>query len=175
MKQVVMGWFAILLSALWCTAGHAMPPPRAEAILMAKSGSSVQGRVSFLQLAQGVLVRVEGTGFEPGSEHGFHIHATGDCSALDASSAGGHFAPYHQPHGHPNHGPHHAGDMPNLVADALGQVHTHFIVDDISLYNNQVQNVVGLSVVVHATRDNYYSQPAGNSGPRIACGEIVRK
>jgi Cu-Zn family superoxide dismutase len=29
-------------------------------------------------------------------------------------------------------------------------------------------------VVVHRDPDDYRSQPAGNSGPRIACGVITR-
>ena len=35
--------------------------------------------------------------------------------------------------------------------------------------------VVGRSVVIHADPDDYKSQPAGNSGKRIACGVIAAR
>ena len=72
--------------------------------------------------AAGSGVRISGTvqGLQPNSEFGFHIHEKGDCSAPDATSAGAHFNPTDQQHGHPQSQPHHAGDMLNVTSDAQG-------------------------------------------------------
>jgi Cu/Zn superoxide dismutase len=63
---------------------------------------------------------VRSAGCKPGDTRGFHIHEKGDCSAADATSAGGHFNPGAQAHGRSGHGAHHAGDTDNIVADAKG-------------------------------------------------------
>ncbi|MFN3311361.1 MAG: superoxide dismutase family protein, partial [Thermomonas sp.] len=89
----------------------------AVANLAAASGSLVSGRLVLVPMADGVHLSGEIGGLPPGSSHGFHIHEKGDCSAVDASSAGGHFNPDAQPHGRAGRGAHHAGDADNLVAD----------------------------------------------------------
>ncbi|MEY2633757.1 MAG: hypothetical protein RIR00_2411, partial [Pseudomonadota bacterium] len=109
------------------------------------------------------------TGLTPG-EHGFHIHDSGDCSAADASSAKGHFNPTGKQHGHASGQDHHGGDMPNLVANAKGEARASFTLPGLSLTG--ANGIVGRSVVIHADPDDYKSQPAGNSGKRIACGTI---
>ena len=40
---------------------------------------------------------------------------------------------------------------------------------------NGLLDADGASIVVHATRDDYITDPAGNSGGRIACGVIVQR
>lgn len=144
--------------------------PQAEAKLEPRSGSNVSGVVSFY--ANGDKVRVEAnvSGLTPG-QHGFHIHESGDCSAPDAASAKGHFNPGAGLHGSQDSSARHAGDMPNLVSDASGNAKYQADVSMISL-GNDGQGIVGRSVVIHADPDDYKSQPAGNSGKRIACGTI---
>ena len=108
----------------------------------------------------------------PFRQHGFHVHEVGDCSAADASSAKGHFNPAGKGHGH-HHGPErHAGDLPNLVADAAGRATYRAEVDMLTLDKGPM-GIVGRSLVVHADPDDYRSQPAGNSGKRVACGVIA--
>jgi Cu-Zn family superoxide dismutase len=109
-------------------------------------------------------------GLTPG-EHGFHVHEAGDCSAPDASSAKGHFNPAGKQHGHHGGGERHAGDMPNLVADAAGNATVNGEVTLLSL-GNDANGIINRSVVIHADPDDYKSQPAGNSGKRVACGTI---
>lgn len=128
-----------------------------------------------LQLeVEGSDVRLSGTveGLTPGAKHGFHIHAVGDCSALDASSAGPHFSPGEEPHGRPGHGEHHLGDMTNLQADDAGRATVDQTVTGAKLGDGSPHDLVGKAVVVHAAEDDYETQPAGDSGARIACGVI---
>ncbi len=143
------------------------------AMLEPRSGSQVSGRVSFKPVGDKLLVEAYVTGLTPG-EHGFHVHEGGDCSALDASGAKGHFNPAGMPHGH-HHRMHytqrHAGDLPNLVADASGQAYYRAEVTGLRV-DGSALGLIGRSVIVHADADDYQSQPAGNSGRRIACGVI---
>ena len=146
-----------------------MPSAGPQARLEPKSGSSVGGTVSFTQSGGAVLVSASLTGLKPNAEHGFHIHEKGDCSAADATSAGGHFNPAAAAHGHRG-AAHHAGDMPNIRADAGGNARYEARLEGVTL--DGPQGLAGRSVVVHRDPDDYKSQPAGNSGPRIACGLI---
>jgi Cu-Zn family superoxide dismutase len=136
------------------------------------SGSLVSGRLVLVPMGDGLHLRGEIGGLTPGSRHGFHIHEKGDCSAADASSAGGHFNPTGQPHGRAGQGAHHAGDADNLVADAKGVARVDVHLGGIALGNGAANDVAGRAVIVHAAADDYSSQPAGNAGARVACGVI---
>lgn len=146
--------------------------PRAQAKLEARSNSAVEGVVKFRPVEGGIVADVDIRGLAPNSEHGFHVHEKGDCSAPDASSAGGHFNPGGQPHGMQGSGAHHAGDIKNLRADANGAVRTEVALPGLAIVGGP-NSVVGRAIVVHRDPDDYTSQPAGNSGPRIACGVIT--
>lgn len=153
------------------TTAHAT---RAHAVLAPASSSHVSGRLSFVATNQGVHITGRISGLQPDSTHGFHIHANGDCGAPDASSAGGHFNPTQQPHGRPQSGSHHAGDIPNQQANADGVATVDTVVKGIELGTGSNTDVLGRAVIVHAQPDDYTSQPSGNSGARIACGVITR-
>lgn len=138
-----------------------------------RSNSSVSGTVIFAELRDNrVDVAIDLKGLDPNSTHGFHVHEKGDCNATDASSAGGHFNPTGAPHGAMSDAQHHAGDFGNIVAGANGEVHTHVVVNFISLDKGD-NAVVGRSVVVHADPDDLKTQPSGNSGKRIGCGVVA--
>jgi Cu-Zn family superoxide dismutase len=147
-------------------------PMKAVAVLHPTAGNKVSGTVTFTEVADGVQVRAEITGLPPGN-HGFHVHEFGDCSAADASSAGAHFNPTHQPHAGPDAPERHVGDMGNVQADASGKARLEYVDHQISLTNDE-RSVIGRSVVVHAKADDLKSQPAGDSGARVACGVIGR-
>jgi Cu-Zn family superoxide dismutase len=120
-------------------------------------------------------VRIAGLvkGLKPGTEQGFHIHEKGDCSAPDASSAGDHFNPTSQPHGNPKaSGPKHVGDMVNLRADSQGIAKVDLFIEGAALQSGTPNDVAGKAIVVHQKPDDYTSQPAGDSGDRVACGVI---
>lgn len=149
------------------------PPGRAVAELHPTRGNSVSGSVSFVQVGDRVHLRALVTGLRPGTEHGFHVHEVGDCSAPDAASAKGHFNPFGKPHAHYSTPERHAGDLPSLKADARGRAELDVSLDVITLAKGPA-NIVGRSVVVHADPDDFRTQPSGSSGARIACGVIRR-
>ena len=160
--------------ALGLAACGSTPPPRptappvplvstakmAEANLSSASASLVSGRLALVPDLQ------------PLQTAAFHVHERGDCSAVDASSAGGHFNPGAQPHGRNSAGAHHAGDMDNLRADAQGRANVDVRLPAVTLGGGAATDIAGRALVVHANADDYRSQPAGNAGARIACGVI---
>jgi len=148
------------------------PPPVATAELAATRGNAVNGTVSFAPVGNKVRIQADVRGLKPNSEHGFHVHEKGDCSSGDGMSAGGHFNPGGSPHAHYGQMARHAGDLPNLKADANGVAVYAFETELISVTPGAPNSVIGRAVVVHANPDDYASQPAGNSGPRQACGVV---
>jgi superoxide dismutase, Cu-Zn family len=144
----------------------------ATATLAPTAGNTGAGTVSFTQKGDKVTVTAKASGLAPGG-HGIHIHEKGDCSAPDASSAGGHFNPTGKPHGDPALPDHHAGDMPMLQADASGNATLTADLDAIRI-GGGATDIVGRSVVVHKDADDFKTQPAGNSGARVACGIITK-
>jgi len=141
--------------------------------LAAASGSLVSGKLMAMPMSDGVHLRGEIGGLAPNSTHGIHIHEKGDCSAADASSAGGHFNPGARMHGKVGAGAHHGGDLDNIVANAEGVAPVDVHASGVTLGGGAGNDVAGRAVVVHAAADDYTSQPAGNSGARVACGVIV--
>jgi Cu-Zn family superoxide dismutase len=158
--------------ALTACAGHSPPPLRATVALEPRSGSNVSGRVELAESKGQLRAHVELTGLEANSEHGFHVHEKGDCSAPDASSAGGHFNPFGTAHGHAGIPPHHAGDLPSLIADSRGRVNADLVLEGLTL-GAGTTSIAGRSLVVHRDRDDFTTQPAGNAGPRLACGVLT--
>ena len=156
------------------------PPPatstaqEARANLASASGSLVSGSVTLMPMADGVHLTGTVGGFAANSQHGIHVHEKGDCSAADASSAGGHFNPAGAPHGRASReAPHHAGDMDNIVADGQGVARVNIHLHGVSLGGGGANDIAGKALVVHAAPDDYASQPSGNSGARVACGVIT--
>lgn len=145
--------------------------PTAKVQLESRSSSTVTGTLTLRQKADGVQITGEVLGLSPASAHGFHVHEKGDCSAADASSAGPHFNPQGSPHGKMGTGAHHAGDMPNIVADKRGAAQVDVLVPGATLTPGPA-SIAGRALVVHRDPDDYSTQPAGNAGPRLACGVI---
>lgn len=158
----------------------AAPAPAAQstarqgtANLSAASGSLVSGKVMLMPMGGGVHLTGTVGGLAPNSVHGFHVHEKGDCSAADASSAGGHFAPASNPHGRRGTRPHHAGDMDNITANAEGVASVNVHLNDVTLGGGAANDIAGRAIVVHAQADDYTSQPSGDAGARVACGVIT--
>jgi len=141
--------------------------------LASASGSLVSGKLTVVPMGNGVHLTGEIGGLSPGSTHAIHIHEKGDCSAADASSAGGHFNPAAQPHGKVGSGAHHGGDMDNLVANAEGIAQVNAHAEGVTLGGGAANDVAGKAVIVHAAADDYRTQPTGNAGGRVACGVIT--
>jgi Cu-Zn family superoxide dismutase len=149
-------------------------PPRGTAALQPSSGTNTHGVVNFVRAGSKVVVSGEVRDLKPNTLHGFHVHDKADCSAPDAASAGGHFNPEGKPHGEVGHAPHHAGDLMVLRADAQGTATFSYEIESLTVATGAANDVVGRSVIVHADPDDFKSQPAGNSGARVACGVVVR-
>jgi Cu-Zn family superoxide dismutase len=155
----------------------APPPVAAAATATAKiagaDGNPASGELTFTAMPTGG-VHVTGTitGLAADSEHGFHVHETGDCSAPAGGSAGKHFNPAAQPHGGPDAAARHLGDLPNLHADASGNAVVDVHLGDVGVGTRDDRDLVGRAVIVHESRDDYATQPSGASGTPIACGVI---
>jgi superoxide dismutase, Cu-Zn family len=148
--------------------------PSAVAELQPTKGNSTAGTVTFTQAGDKVRIAGDVRGLKPNQEHGFHIHEAGDCSSGDGMSAKGHFNPQAKPHAHPSTSDRHAGDMLALNADAYGNAHVDTTLDIITV-NPGPTSVVGRGLIVHASPDDYKTQPTGNAGARLACAIITRK
>lgn len=154
-------------------AGMTQLAASARVVLAPLQDSGVAGELAFDIADGGVRIHGTVTGLPAGGQHGFHVHETGDCSAPDGSSAGGHFNPAGAPHGDRHgDGPHHAGDMPNLDVAADGSAAVDQVLAGLEIASGGPNDIVGRAVIVHAQADDYATQPTGNAGGRIACGVI---
>jgi len=144
---------------------------RAVAEVTPTAGYEASGSVSFIPNYEGTKMEINITlsGLKPG-KHGLHIHQAGDCSAPDASSAGGHLNPDDEMHGSPQDAARHLGDLGNIEADANGRVETTLTVSDLGFSGSS--SVLQKAIIVHAREDDLKSDPAGNSGDPVGCGVI---
>lgn len=163
---------ALSAAAVLSACASVTPGPKAVTKLEPTKGNAVSGTVRFEQTGDKVKVSGEVRGLKPNALHGFHVHEKGDCSSGDGMSAGGHFNPAGKPHAHHSTAERHAGDLPNLHANGEGVAVINVETALLSVGSGPA-NVIGRSVIVHRDPDDYTSQPAGNSGPRLACGVIV--
>lgn len=97
-----------------------------------------------------------------GSFMGMHIHENGDCTR-PFDKTGEHYNPGSSPH------PDHAGDMPPLLSN-YGYAYMVFYIDRFN-----VDDIIGRSVIIHSSPDDFTTQPSGNSGTKIGCGVICKK
>jgi superoxide dismutase, Cu-Zn family len=173
-KLIAIGLCAVLLPACASRKGGTIyEDPSAMAVLSPTQGSTARGTVTFVRTSGVALVKVNMTGFKPNSTHGMHIHESGDCTARDGSSAGGHFNPTSSAHGGSTGASRHSGDLGNITADSKGEVYSSFEIGDVAFGTGQ-DSIIGRGLVVHEDRDDLKSQPAGNAGARVACGMITR-
>jgi superoxide dismutase, Cu-Zn family len=143
----------------------------ASAIIGGKSGNTtLNGRLVFSRSGATVKATLEVEGAPPG-QHGAHLHAKGDCSAADASSAGDHWNPTAGTHGAPSAASH-LGDLGNLTVGADGSGKLALDNAKWTLGDGSANDVVGKAIVIHGGVDDLTTQPSGNSGPRIGCGVV---
>lgn len=144
----------------------------ATATMEAASGSKVTGEAKFTEEDGKVRFELTVENLTPG-EHAVHLHEKGDCSAEDASSAGGHWNPTMKPHGKRGDGTsYHKGDIGNMNVGNDGKGTMNLTVEGWSIGGADSTNVVGKSVIVHEKADDFTSQPSGNAGARVSCGVI---
>jgi Cu-Zn family superoxide dismutase len=149
-------------------------PPSAKAVLVNDQGQKV-GEATLTQTPQGVKINLTVENLPPGV-HACHIHEKGVCAAPGFQSAGGHFNPFGKHHGLQNPQGPHAGDLPNFTVgpDGKGALETVDTLVTLGVGKNSLFHEGGTSLVIHANPDDNLTDPAGNAGPRIACGPITR-
>lgn len=171
MKQIILAsCMALLLAGL--TFGKSAVTAKAD---LADSKGAKVGTATLKETPKGVSLALQVSNLPPGI-HGFHIHTVGVCEPPDFKSAGGHFNPEGKKHGWENPEGHHAGDLQNLTVDAKGKAKLKVVIPGVTLGDgpNSLFHPQGTALVIHAAPDDLKTDPAGNAGPRIACGVISK-
>ena len=143
------------------------------AVLLDGTGTT-RGQVTLVERGDGMDLKLTVHGLPPG-QHGVHLHMVGSCNAPDFVSAGGHLNPHGKMHGSLNPQGSHLGDLPNLDVGrgGSGSLTARLAGTKAELWQSLFDGD-GTALVVHATADDYRTDPTGNSGGRIACGAITR-
>jgi Cu-Zn family superoxide dismutase len=142
----------------------------ARAEVKDQKGQTV-GEVTLTETPHGTLVKGTLSNLPPG-QHAIHIHEAGKCEA-PFTTAGGHLNPDKKKHGLLVAEGKHGGDLPNLYVGADGKVQFDHFAHGLAM--KDLQDADGAAVVVHASADDYKSDPAGNAGDRIACGVVMKQ
>jgi superoxide dismutase, Cu-Zn family len=152
------------------------PLPRSFGYATATIRDLAGGRVGSAQLSDsyaGVIITATVTGLGLGG-HAIHIHEVGKCES-PFTSAGGHYNPERRRHGFKNREGHHLGDMPNIDMPAAGTLKFEFVVPGVTIEGSKgLLSGDGTSLVIHSSKDNLLTDPAGESGGAQACG-VIRK
>lgn len=146
----------------------------ARAALKDARGTSI-GDATLRETPNGVLLKVD-LRDAPAGARAFHIHENGQCAAPAFETAGGHYAPEGKAHGFlADRGPH-AGDLPNIHVPRDGRLSFEVLVKDVTLSPGprSLLDADGSALVMHATPDDYESQPSGAAGDRLACGVVMK-
>lgn len=172
---------ALLIMFMFLVSGPALAqPPAPVTVAMTTAHGKDAGTITLTETAGGVLMRLALKNLAPG-EHAYHFHEKGACDAPDFESAGGHLNPHNHPHGYMQEGGPHDGDMPNIFAGADGMVeasvlNTRITMDPAAAGGPDKRALVpdedGAALIVHASPDDYATQPTGNAGGRVACGVV---
>jgi Cu-Zn family superoxide dismutase len=136
------------------------------------------GEATVTKAPNGVLIVVDlkanPPGIAPGT-HAIHIHEVGQCEP-PFKSAGAHFNPTSKKHGFLETQGKHVGDLPNIHVPKNAPLSVEFLVTQTSLTGEKgsLMDTDGFSIVIHEKADDYKTDPAGDSGERIACGAFVK-
>ncbi len=152
--------------------GNPLDQPTLQSVIKTTDTSNREiGQVYLRPVDGGVQVYGKLMGLAPGKTVALHIHETGSCANM-GKAAGGHFNPDNYPHSNPDDMKGHAGDLPNLTADEEGVATINYVNKQIAATPAGKYSVNRLAFIVHSGADDYTSQPAGDSGSRVACGII---
>ena len=166
--RIFIMMFLLLLTA--CQMGS----DTVKEIEMYNASGDMVGTATFTEQEDGVQIKVKVTGLTPGF-HGIHVHEYPKCEGPDFKSAGNHFNPEGKKHGllHPDGA--HLGDLPNIEADESGKVEAEIMAPNATLLEDDLSFLRGdgTSLVIHAGPDDGMSQPGGDAGERIVCGELL--
>jgi Cu-Zn family superoxide dismutase len=170
MKNHILFAAGVLLTCAPSAQTLSGPAPNAEALIVATAEQPIGGIVRLTRRGGLVQVSARLTGLSPGL-HAFHLHQHGDCGDAGAA-AGGHFDPS-AAQGRQLRSEHHGGEFGALAADALGVAHLNMVLSAKTLALDDGPNgVIGRSIVVHTSPDDFIAWPAPTKGRTLACGAI---
>lgn len=146
----------------------------AQADLINSQGEKI-GTAKLTQTPKGVQIVINASKLPPG-EHAIHIHAAGKCDPPGFTTAEGHLNPEGKKHGFKNPEGPHVGDIRDVVVKPDGTLKATVVDSRVTLREGQdsVFQPAGTAIVIHEKTDDYMTDPAGNSGARIACGVISK-
>lgn len=149
---------------------------RTRTVEIYNNSGDMLGHAHLSEAEDAVDIKLKVTGFEP-KDYSVHIHEIGKCKGPDFKSAGNHFNPKGKKHGLMNQDGAHVGDLPNVTADENGLIDAELTAQEATLLDkkNSLLNGDGTSIVISEEPDDGMTQPSGNSGQRIACGEIKQE
>ena len=177
MKKTIYG-FATALAVTGCSTHGVMEGANSPSVSARTVSADVRdpsgitmARATASEVGDSLRVRVEAMGMRQGA-YGAHVHMTGRCDPPGFTTAGAHWNPTGQQHGKNNPQGMHKGDLPNLAVgtDGRGSFEVSIPGASISGGPNPMMDGDGAALVIHASADDYRTDPSGNSGSRIVCG-----
>jgi Cu-Zn family superoxide dismutase len=167
----------IVFSGIVCLLIHtssAYAQHQARADIKNAAGNSI-GIASLRESKDGVVITVNVKELPPGL-HAVHLHAVGKCEGPAFTSAGPHVNPMNKRHGLQNPAGPHAGDLPDMYVQKNGVGRYEVLADSVTLDSAETSifDADGTALIIHATADDNSTDPAGNSGDRIACGVLTK-
>lgn len=175
MKKLIFSVVLIIAVIIGCkTNNNSAQSKKLDLVFESKSNSTAKGTATFVEKNGKVTFVAKMTGLNPGV-HAIHIHEKSDCSAADGSSAGGHWNPTFKKHGKWGVEEYHKGDIGNFTADSNGNGTITLTTDQWCIgCGDNTKDIIGKGLIVHQGADDFITQPAGNSGARIACSAIIK-
>jgi Cu-Zn family superoxide dismutase len=175
MKKIIFSIVVIIVVIIGCkTNSKSSDSKNLNLVFESKSNSKVTGTATFTEKNGKVTFVAKISGLQPGI-HAIHIHEKSDCSAVDGSSAGGHWNPTFKKHGKWGVEEYHKGDIGNFTADEKGNGTITLTTDEWSIGGEDAtKDILGKGLIVHQGADDFVSQPAGNAGARVACSAIIK-
>jgi superoxide dismutase, Cu-Zn family len=176
-----MQFFLAVLAAFFFIISTRAHSTAAEAIVkkakLIHTDRQEVGEVTATRAPNGVLIVVDlkanPLAIAPGT-HAIHIHEVGQCEP-PFKSAGAHFNPTSKRHGFLEIQGKHVGDLPNIHVPKNASLTVEFLITQTSLTGEKgsLLDRDGFSIVIHEKADDYKTDPAGDSGDRIACAAFV--
>lgn len=165
----------IFLSGCNLSSADANLNEKVQVSLINTEGTKI-GQATLTENTKGVHIHLKAEGLTPGVK-AIHFHETAKCEKPTFESAGAHFNPTSKEHGFQNPKGYHSGDLPNIEVGEDGKVEVETISPAVVLTkgkSNSLLDADGSALIIHENADDYKTDPSGNSGKRIVCGEISK-
>ncbi|MFM5923534.1 MAG: superoxide dismutase family protein [Novosphingobium sp.] len=174
MKRGILVSASFVAALGGCTSIGQIPTAKLASATLLQANGAPAGTAIVTAAGDKVSISVAVAGI-PAGTHGVHLHVVGKCDGPGFVTAGGHLNPAAHQHGTLNPAGSHLGDLPNLVADQYG---AGTFTAELGATRTEAEAALfdadGTAIVIHASADDYKTDPSGNSGARIACGVLKR-